>query len=165
MVPEATAYHERSLRATPDLYTGDVRILLEAGELTSAGDYLRAQRARTMMRDAWAHVFDGIDVLAAPTVPMTAAKSGQDTVVGRRHARGRVRQLRAALRPGQHHRHAGLTLPVGHDRAGLPIGMQLMARPFRDATELRVGRVYEEAAAGAGGRTARSNPFALRWIV
>ncbi len=30
MVPEATAYHERSLRATPDLYAADVRILLEA---------------------------------------------------------------------------------------------------------------------------------------
>ncbi|WP_309055264.1 amidase family protein, partial [Streptomyces sp.] len=43
-----------------------------------------------------------------------------------------------------------LTLPVGHDHAGLPIGMQLMARPFRDATVLRVGRAYEESVAGAG---------------
>lgn len=77
MVPEATAYHERSLRATPDLYAADVRILLEAGELTSAGDYLRAQRARTMMRDAWARMFDAIDVLAAPTVPMTATEAGR----------------------------------------------------------------------------------------
>ncbi|MCX4884104.1 amidase [Streptomyces sp. NBC_00847] len=43
-----------------------------------------------------------------------------------------------------------LTLPAGHDHAGLPIGTQLMARPFHDATVLRVGRVYEESVAGAG---------------
>jgi aspartyl-tRNA(Asn)/glutamyl-tRNA(Gln) amidotransferase subunit A len=151
MVPEATAYHERSLRAVPDLYTPDVRVLLEAGELTSAGDYLRAQRARTMMRDDWARMFDGIDVLAAPTVPMTAAKSGQDTV---EWADGTVEAVSDSYvrlsAPANITGVPALTLPVGHDHAGLPIGMQLMARPFRDATVLRVGRVYEESVAGAG---------------
>lgn len=151
MVPEATAYHERSLRATPDLYAADVRILLEAGALTSAGDYLRAQRARTMMRDAWARMFDGIDVLAAPTVPMTAAEAGQEAVewadgTTETVSDGYVRLCAPANITGV----PALTLPVGHDRAGLPIGMQLMARPFHDATVLRVGRVYEESVAGAG---------------
>ncbi|WP_030862292.1 Asp-tRNA(Asn)/Glu-tRNA(Gln) amidotransferase GatCAB subunit A [Streptomyces sp. NRRL S-37] len=151
MVPEATAYHERSLRATPDLYAADVRILLEAGALTSAGDYLRAQRARTMMRDAWARMFDGIDVLAAPTVPMTATEAGQEAVewadgTTETVSDGYVRLCAPANITGV----PALTLPVGHDRAGLPIGMQLMARPFHDATVLRVGRVYEESVAGAG---------------
>ncbi|MEU0297991.1 amidase [Streptomyces sp. NPDC006175] len=151
MVPEATAYHEQSLRAVPDLYSPDVRILLEAGELTSAGDYLRAQRARTMMRDGWARMFDGIDVLAAPTVPMTAAKSGQDTV---EWADGSVEAVSDSYvrlsAPANITGVPALTLPVGHDHAGLPIGMQLMARPFRDATVLRVGRVYEDAVADVG---------------
>lgn len=151
MVPEATAYHERSLRATPDLYAADVRILLEAGELTSAGDYLRAQRARTMMRDAWARMFDGIDVLAAPTVPMTAAEAGQETVEWADGTTEAVSDSYVRLcAPANITGVPALTLPVGHDRAGLPIGMQLMARPFRDATVLRVGRVYEESVAGAG---------------
>ncbi|MEU1040443.1 amidase [Streptomyces sp. NPDC005907] len=151
MVPEATAYHERSLRATPDLYAADVRILLEAGELTSAGDYLRAQRARTMMRDAWARMFDGIDVLAAPTVPMTAAEAGQDAVEWADGTTEAVSDSYVRLcAPANITGVPALTLPVGHDRAGLPIGMQLMARPFHDATVLRVGRVYEESVAGAG---------------
>ncbi|WP_250293047.1 amidase [Streptomyces atroolivaceus] len=151
MVPEATAYHERSLRATPDLYAADVRILLEAGELTSAGDYLRAQRARTMMRDAWARMFDGIDVLAAPTVPMTAAEAGQETVEWADGTTEAVSDSYVRLcAPANITGVPALTLPVGHDRAGLPIGMQLMARPFQDATVLRVGRVYEESVAGAG---------------
>ncbi|MFD9391172.1 amidase [Streptomyces sp. NPDC060000] len=151
MVPEATAYHEQSLRATPDLYAADVRILLEAGELTSAGDYLRAQRARTMMRDAWARMFDGIDVLAAPTVPMTAAEAGQKAVEWADGTTEAVSDSYVRLcAPANITGVPALTLPVGHDRAGLPIGMQLMARPFHDATVLRVGRVYEESVAGAG---------------
>ncbi|WP_329414461.1 amidase [Streptomyces sp. NBC_00704] len=151
MVPEATAYHERSLRATPDLYAADVRILLEAGELTSAGDYLRAQRARTMMRDAWARMFDGIDVLAAPTVPMTAAEAGQEAVEWADGTTEAVSDSYVRLcAPANITGVPALTLPVGHDHAGLPIGMQLMARPFHDATVLRAGRVYEESVAGAG---------------
>ncbi|MEU7401148.1 amidase [Streptomyces sp. NPDC044948] len=151
MVPEATAYHERSLRAAPDLYAADVRILLEAGELTSAGDYLRAQRARTMMRDAWARMFDGIDVLAAPTVPMTATEAGQEAVEWPDGTTEAVSDSYVRLcAPANITGVPALTLPVGHDRAGLPIGMQLMARPFHDATVLRVGRVYEESAGGAG---------------
>jgi len=151
MVPEATAYHERSLRATPDLYAADVRILLEAGELTSAGDYLRAQRARTMMRDAWARMFDGIDVLAAPTVPMTAAEAGKEAVEWADGTTEAVSDSYVRLcAPANITGVPALTLPVGHDHAGLPIGMQLMARPFHDATVLRVGQVYEESVAGAG---------------
>ncbi|WP_328659667.1 amidase [Streptomyces sp. NBC_00334] len=151
MVPEATAYHERSLRAAPDLYAADVRILLEAGELTSAGDYLRAQRARTMMRDAWARMFDGIDVLAAPTVPMTATEAGQEAVEWPDGTTEAVSDSYVRLcAPANITGVPALTLPVGHDRAGLPIGMQLMARSFHDATVLRVGRVYEESAGGAG---------------
>ncbi|MGW7417938.1 amidase [Streptomyces sp. NPDC054863] len=151
MVPEASAYHERALRATPDSYAPDIRILLEAGELTSAGDYLRAQRARTMIRDAWARMFDGIDVLAAPTVPMTAAKSDQDEVAWADGTTESVSESYVRLcAPANITGMPALTLPVGHDHAGLPIGMQLMARPFHDATVLRVGRVYEEAMAGAG---------------
>ncbi len=151
MVPEATAYHERSLRASADLYAPDVRILLEAGELTSAGDYLRAQRARTMMRDAWARMFDGIDVLAGPTVPMTAVESGRETVEWADGTTESVADSYVRLSaPANITGVPALTLPVGHDHAGLPIGMQLMARAFRDATVLRVGRVFEEAATDAG---------------
>ena len=104
-----------------------------------------------MMRDAWARMFDGIDVLAAPTVPMTAAEAGQETVEWADGTTEAVSDSYVRLSaPANITGVPALTLPVGHDRAGLPIGMQLMARPFRDATVLRVGRVYEEAAADAG---------------
>jgi aspartyl-tRNA(Asn)/glutamyl-tRNA(Gln) amidotransferase subunit A len=162
MVPEATAYHERSLRATPDLYAADVRVLLEAGELVSAGDYLRAQRARTLMRDAWARMFDGIDVLAAPTVPMTAVEAGREAVEWADGTTEAVSDSYVRLNaPANITGFPALTLPVGHGRAGLPIGMQLMARPFGDATVLRVGRVYEESVSGAGRLAPLAAPLAI----
>ncbi len=80
MVPEATAYHEGTLRTVPDLYRADVRILLEAGELMTAGDYLRAQRSRTLMQREWARMLGEVDVIAAPTVPTTAVGADQETI-------------------------------------------------------------------------------------
>ncbi|MEU0135839.1 amidase [Streptomyces sp. NPDC006296] len=152
MVPEATAYHEKTLRSVPELYTPDVRVLLEAGELLPAGDYLRAQRARTLMCDAWARMFREVDVIAAPAVPMTAVASGQESV---EWADGTVEAVSESYvrlsAPANITGSPALTLPVGRDRAGLPIGIQLMGRPLDEATVLRVGRACERAVGGAGG--------------
>ncbi|MBC3983396.1 amidase [Streptomyces sp. AC536] len=146
MVPEATAYHEQTLRSTPQSYGPDVRVLLEAGELVSAGDYLRAQRARTLLRRAWAEVYEQVDVVAAPTVPMTAVPVDQHTV---HWPDGTVESVSDAYvrlsAPANITGMPSLTLPVGRDAAGLPIGMQLMAAPLADATVLRAGRAYEAA--------------------
>ncbi|MYT32623.1 MULTISPECIES: amidase [unclassified Streptomyces] len=147
MVPEATAYHEQTLRTMPDRYADDVRILLEAGELLGAGDYLRAQRARTLMRQAWARLFDEVDVIAAPTVPTVAAPTGQDTLTW---PDGTVESVSDAYvrlsAPANITGVPSLSLPVGQDRAGLPIGMQLIGRPLGEPDLLRVGHAYEQSA-------------------
>ncbi|WP_328374777.1 amidase [Streptomyces sp. NBC_00440] len=149
MVPEATAYHERTLRSMPERYGPDVRVLLEAGEFVPAGDYLRAQRARTLMRDAWARMLGTVDLIAAPAVPMTAARAGQDSV---EWADGTVEAVSDSYvrlsAPANITGVPALTLPVGLDRTGLPIGMQLMGRPLGEATVLRAGRAYERAQTG-----------------
>ncbi|ARZ71829.1 amidase [Streptomyces albireticuli] len=151
MVPEASAYHERTLRAVPDLYAADVRVLLEAGELMSAGDYLRAQRARTLMRQAWLEMLEAVDVIAAPTVPLTAVKAGQTTVTW---GDGEVESVSDAYvrlsAPADITGVPSLTVPVGRDAAGMPIGMQLMGKPFGDATVLRAGHAYELTGTAAG---------------
>ncbi|MFE3175975.1 amidase [Amycolatopsis sp. NPDC059090] len=144
MVPEATAYHERSLRTVPDQYAADVRVLLEAGELMSAGDYLRAQRARTLMREEWTRLFEQIDVLAAPTVPMTAVPAGQETVTW---SDGTVEAVSDAYvrlsAPANITGAPALTLPIGDDPDGMPIGLQLIARPHGEPVLLRTGHALE----------------------
>ncbi|MFE2408862.1 amidase [Kitasatospora sp. NPDC059408] len=145
MVPEAAAYHERTLRTAPELYGADVRILLEAGELMSAGDYLRAQRARTMMREEWAGLLETVDVIAAPTVPTTAVRAGQETVTW---SDGTVESVSDAYvrlsAPANITGVPALTVPAGQDTEGLPIGLQLLGRPLGERTLLRVGHAYEQ---------------------
>ncbi|MGW2642658.1 amidase [Streptomyces sp. NPDC001348] len=145
MVPEATAYHEATLRTVPELYQDDVRVLLEAGELMPAGDYLRAQRSRTLMRQEWARMLTEVDVIAAPTVPATAVRAGQETITW---ADGTVEGVSDAYvrlsSPANITGVPSLSIPVGHDTAGLPIGMQLLGRPLQESVLLRVGHAYEQ---------------------
>ncbi|MET7897994.1 amidase [Streptomyces mirabilis] len=145
MVPEATAYHERTLRTVPELYQADVRILLEAGELMPAGDYLRAQRSRTLMRQAWAHLLKEADVIAAPTVPATAVKADQDTLTWPDGTVEGVSDAYVRLSaPANITGVPSLSVPAGHDTNGLPIGMQLLGRPLGEPVLLRVGHAYEQ---------------------
>ncbi|KJS54068.1 amidase [Streptomyces rubellomurinus subsp. indigoferus] len=145
MVPEAGAYHEGSLRTVPELYRDDVRVLLEAGELMTAGDYLRAQRSRTLMRAQWARMLEEVDVIAAPSVPTTAVGAGEETLTW---PDGTVESVSDAYvrlcAPANITGVPALTVPVGHDPAGLPIGMQLLGRPLGEPVLLRVGHAYEQ---------------------
>ncbi|MEU7136560.1 amidase [Streptomyces sp. NPDC046261] len=145
MVPEATAYHEPSLRSSAHLYGPDVRTLLEAGRCVPAGDYLRAQRARTLMRAAWGRLFDEVDVIAAPTVPMTAVRTGQEVVEWPDGSTETVPDAYVRLSaPANLTGMPSLSLPVGLDAAGLPIGMQLIGAPLAETMLLRMGHAYEE---------------------
>ncbi|MFI0237967.1 amidase [Streptomyces sp. NPDC016845] len=146
MVPEATAYHESTLRTVPELYQDDVRLLLEAGELMPAGDYVRAQRARTRMRQEWAHMMREVDLIAAPAVPATAVETGRTTLTWADSTVESVSDAYVRLSsPANITGAPSLSVPVGHDSAGLPIGMQLIGRPLGEHTLLRVGHAYEQS--------------------
>ncbi|MEU3710447.1 amidase [Streptomyces catenulae] len=156
MVPEATAYHEATLRTSPELYGPDVRVLLEAGTTVLAGDHLRARRAQRLMREAWIRLFAQVDVVAAPTVPMTATEVGRSAVSWPDGTTESVSDAYVRLcAPANITGIPALTLPVGQDSAGLPMGMQLMGPPLGERTVLRTGHAYaarygEEARATAG---------------
>ncbi|MGW6918389.1 amidase [Kitasatospora sp. NPDC054939] len=147
MVPEATAYHEATLRATPELYGDDVRVLLEAGTLLPATDHLRARRARALMRTAWAGLWRTVDVIAAPTVPIAAARVGRSAFswpdgTEEGLADAYVRLAAPANITGA----PALSVPAGTDGDGLPVGLQLLAAPGREDLLLRAGRAHERAA-------------------
>ncbi|MFD8543079.1 amidase [Streptomyces sp. NPDC059649] len=151
MVPEATASHEQTLRTSPELYGPDVRVLLEAGGLIPATDYLRAQRARALMHRAWARLFDEVDLIVAPTVPCTAVHRDQEEInwpaTEGTEGTGSTESVSDAYvrlsAPANLTGLPSLSLPVGLDSAGLPIGMQLIGRALDEATLLRAGRAYE----------------------
>ncbi|MCW2802123.1 MAG: Amidase [Propionibacteriaceae bacterium] len=149
---EAAAYHRRMMRASGDLYTEQVRRGILAGEVVLATDYIDALRMRTLVQREWSAMVigAGVDVIAAPTCPIPAPPADLGT---RTWASGLVEDLGRAV--GRYSAPAnimglpGLSVPVGLSSGGLPIGMQLMGRPFEESTVLRVGQAYEQTKATA----------------
>lgn len=142
-LPEASEYHRTMLRSTPELYQEDVRAFLEAGELVPATKYLQALRVRTLMQREWAKMFEGIDVLMAPTVPAPAAPAGQDTMklggVDEPITSVYVRLSAPANVTGL----PAIATPCGFTAGGLPVSFQVIARPFAEATAIRVADAYQ----------------------
>jgi aspartyl-tRNA(Asn)/glutamyl-tRNA(Gln) amidotransferase subunit A len=145
LLPESSAYHARWLRTRPQDYAADVRTLLEMGELVLATDYLRGQRARAAITQEFARAFQSADVIVAPTTPVVAPAHDEDRV----DCGGREESVLAALcRLNYPANLAGLpavSIPCGFSRSGLPIGLQLIGRPFDERTVLRVAHAYQQA--------------------
>lgn len=151
ILPEASAYHRDSLRSSAGLYQPDVRVLLEAGELVLATDYIEALRVRTLIQRSWAEMFDGIDVLVTPTVPIAAPEVGTASTAWPDGTVEEITQTLVRLTlPADLTGLPALSLPAGRDPAGLPLGVQVIGRPFDEATVLRVGSALE-GGLGRGG--------------
>ena len=142
---EASEYHRTMLRANPDLYTEDVRTFLEAGELMPATRYVQAQRVRQLMQRAWAEMFEGIDVLIAPTVPSPATKVGQEMVDWGGGAEEPITSVFVRLSaPANVTGLPAIATPCGFTASGLPVSFQAIARPFGEATAIRVCDAYQQ---------------------
>ncbi|MEH3131649.1 MAG: amidase [Mycolicibacterium neoaurum] len=146
MVAEAAGYHQQSLRQHPELYSDDVRTLLEAGELMLATDYLSAQRAQASMRQSWAALLTEVDLVAAPTVPALASRKDQDTIHWPDGTAETVTDAYVRLcAPANLTGFPAVSVPVSPATDdGLPIGLQLIGRPFEDAELLRAAACYED---------------------
>jgi aspartyl-tRNA(Asn)/glutamyl-tRNA(Gln) amidotransferase subunit A len=140
----STAYHDLSLRdgLTPH-FQPDVRSLVEMGRFVTATDYLKAEQVRTVLMEDFRNAFENVDVIVGPTTPITAWRSGEWTV---KVAGKDESVLSASWRFTFPYNLTGLpaiSVPCGFDRDGLPIGLQIAARPFDEATLLRAAHAYE----------------------
>jgi aspartyl-tRNA(Asn)/glutamyl-tRNA(Gln) amidotransferase subunit A len=140
LMAEAWAYHERDLRAHPELYGDVVRERIQAGALVTAGEYVQAQRIRARICAETAEVLRTVDVLATPTTPKPATpfSVAHDPELG--FPRSNMPPFNITGLPA-------LALPCGFSAAGLPLSLQLAGRPFEEATVLRLGHAYERATA------------------
>ena len=140
LMAEAFAYHERDIRAHPELYGDVVRERILTGALVTAAEYTQAQRIREQLCNEMATVLRTVDVLATPTTPKPATpfKLAQDPEFG--FPRSNMPPFNLTGLPT-------LALPCGFSSSGLPLSLQLSGRPFEEGTVLRVGHAYERATA------------------
>ena len=146
LLPEAAAYHAEDFPARAQEFSSQLRKALTIGHSIAAVDYVRAQRVRGMIQDEWQALVRQVDVVAAPTVPMTAVPRDQRVVSwpsGRTESvnSAYVRLTRAANLTG----FPAISLPCGRDGDGLPIGLQLLGGPGRDLELLDVAARVEAA--------------------
>ncbi len=141
---EPSTYHQRWLRERPGDYGDDVRALLGVGEMLLATHYLQAQRYRSQLRLEFMDAFQRVDFFVCPTLPFTATKVGQMKVV---IENGQEEDMLSAIM-----QFTGvpsltglpsLAVPCGFDGEGLPVGMQLIGRPFDEGTLFQAGAAYQ----------------------
>ncbi|MEE1569142.1 MAG: amidase family protein, partial [Alphaproteobacteria bacterium] len=104
--------------------------------------YLKAQKLRTLISRDFREAFDKVDVLLTPTAPSSAFAIGEKMGDPIAMYLNDVFTVPASL--------AGLpaaSIPAGLSGDGLPLGLQLIARPFDEETMFRAARAVEDAAA------------------
>lgn len=140
---EPSAMHLDLLRSRPADYGDDVRTHLEIGLRYSGVEYVQAQRFRAWFRDGLLESMRDVDVLVTPTLPFTALPHGAESV----DLDGRAASLTAGnmryTAIGSMAGFPGLSVPIGLDRDGLPVGMLITARAFDESAVLRAGHGYQ----------------------
>jgi aspartyl-tRNA(Asn)/glutamyl-tRNA(Gln) amidotransferase subunit A len=133
---------EQIERTRGELFGPEVRRRIMLGTYAlSAGYYdayyKRAQQVRTLIRRDFEEVFGQVDLLVTPTSPTVAFRIGQKIDDPIAMYLSDVFTLSANLAGIP-----GLVVPCGLSN-GLPVGLQLLGKPFDEATLLRVGDAYQ----------------------
>ncbi len=102
--------------------------------------YNKALQAKRLIQQAFFDAFEQYDMLLGPVAPTTAPKIGESLADPLKMYLGDIYTVMMNL--------AGLpavSVPCGFDGAGLPVGLQLIGRPFEEACILQAARQYEQA--------------------
>jgi len=103
--------------------------------------YLKAQRVRTLLARDFENAFKNVDAIVAPTCPTAAFKLGEKVDDPLAMYLADIYTVTANLAGIP-----GISIPVGHTKEKLPIGMQIFGKHFAESTILRVAHAYETAA-------------------
>lgn len=135
---EAFTIHEATLRETPELYGEYARARMMVGALVTAADYVQALRRRRELCVELAGALATCDLLVMPTTPTAAPELGS---YGKHFNFDRPLYTTAFNLTGS----PALSVCNGFSAKGLPFGLQIIGRPFDEATVMRAGDAYERA--------------------
>ncbi len=100
--------------------------------------YLRAQKVRTLIRRDFLNAFETVDAIVTPTSPAPACNLGEKTADPLQMYLLDIFTISANLSGI-----CGISVPCGFTRSNLPIGLQLLGKPFGEQTILNVAHAYE----------------------
>jgi aspartyl-tRNA(Asn)/glutamyl-tRNA(Gln) amidotransferase subunit A len=143
LAAEAYAVHEERLKTEPERFDDLGLERLLRGEELEAYRYANAQQRKLYSRSEFGRILQEVDLLLTPTVPIAATEIGRrQTSIG-----GYEEAVYSALTrltgPTNLNGLPSLSVPCGSTASGLPVGMQLIGKPFDEATLYRFGHAYE----------------------
>ena len=137
---EAFAIHEKWLQERPEDYGDRARERLMAGAFVSAADYVNATRLRRKLVARFHAAMADLDVAITISSMEPACRIDDEGMVDRTYPR----QARA---PFNITGSPAISVPTGFSAAGLPLSMQIVGKPFKEAMVYRVAQAYEQATA------------------
>jgi len=148
LLSEAFSIHRAELQSRPEKYGLLFRQRVRLGAFVSAADYLDAQRYRRRLTGQMLSAMDstGVDVILTANQYAVAEKFSDSQAMFPFFRKPYLTM------PFNMTGMPALTVCAGFGGSGLPIGAQLVARPFEDATVLRAGHAFEVARGDLGRR-------------
>lgn len=141
---EGSALHLRRLQTRPQDFDPDTRDRFLAGAMLPAQWYARAQQTRLWFKQHMLSLFTKHDILLAPASPFCAPKQGEKTFL----LRGEPKLLRPNLgyftQPISAIGLPSVVVPTWDEPSKLPIGVQIIAAPWREDLCLRVAAALEQ---------------------
>ncbi len=138
LVAEAYAIHRAWLRDRPGDYSKSTRDRIAPGAFIAAADYIDALRQRARFRDQFKRLMADVDVVLCASSMDPACRIDDQQEVDRTYGRQARAPFNLLGAPA-------IAVPTGLSGNGLPLSMQLVGRPFDEATVYRVARAYERA--------------------
>jgi aspartyl-tRNA(Asn)/glutamyl-tRNA(Gln) amidotransferase subunit A len=143
---EASAYHGQWLRTRAADYSDQVRGRLLQGLAIPANAYIDALRMRgAALAEFCDRVFSKVDVLHGPVLSIPTPTISETDLGWSERAAEVLARITRLTRPGSYLGLPTVCANAGFTRDGMPIGMQLIARPFDEATALRAGHAFQRA--------------------
>src|SRR6185295_6449885 len=102
--------------------------------------YLRGQKVRTLIKNDFDKIFKEFDAILTPTAPTTAFKIGEKANDPLSMYLSDIYTISVNLSGVP-----AISLPCGFDKSGLPIGLQIITKPFAEDMMFRIAYAYEQA--------------------
>jgi aspartyl-tRNA(Asn)/glutamyl-tRNA(Gln) amidotransferase subunit A len=153
---DSVVTHEPYLAAHRQDYGPTVLYRTLAGQFVLGRDYAKALKVQRLIKEEYARVLQEVDFLATPSAPVAAWRIDTETVTlsGQTYpVRGPGAGMTArCTSPSNATGLPAMSVPCGFTAAGLPIGLQLIGRPFDETRLFQVAHAYEAVSPSRGRR-------------
>ncbi len=143
IVSEMAAAHMHHYAAHHADYGLDVRLNLALARKLTNTDYVHAQRLRTRLCGHFVRALNNVDAIVTPTTGMTAPLLPEEALASGQSNLAETVQIMLYVQAANLTGFPAITVPAGYDAGGLPIGLQLMGRPWEEDRLLRLAAVVE----------------------